>query len=303
MSVKTHLLPSQQSLFTGRNSFVKFAATVAFVTLNLALGNSAFAQTTFEDAMNAKLNALAAVPDKQVKAQMLYPNDAPSGIMAPSGFGGSGTYLFGGIGSTYPELYKNDKADLIAFGGVSVGNPVKAVNVAAGLNMADVHRFQDFSANFTVSRQLSAASSITAGGLALFASKLQSDAPGATFYLAFSHAVQWAPSKTPGCSALSYTVGFGNGRFLHKSPYDVLNGKGKDATGVFGSVTYEIVRHVNVAAEWYGTNLGVSTGIRPFRNPLSIGFGVDNLTSYSGDKASMILTLGYPLTLRRAPAN
>lgn len=282
------------------HKLVRHVAAVSIAALNFVFLNNAVAQTSFEDAMAKKLNNLVAIPDVMPKARLLYPNDAPSGIMAPSGFGGSGTYLFGGIGSTYPELYRENKADLIAFGGVSAGNPVKAVNVAVGINMVDVHKFQDFSANMTVSRQLSAASSITVGGLALFASKIQSDAPGATFYAAFSHAVQWAQSKTPGCSALSYTIGFGNGRFLHKSPFDVLNGKGEYATGVFGSVSYELIRHVNVAAEWYGTNLGISTGIRPFSNPLSIGFGVDNLTGYSGDKASMILTLGFPLSLRRA---
>lgn len=284
------------------NNFIRCVAALSFAALNFVSSNNAVAQTSFEAAMAKKLNALVNVPDILPKGQLLYPNDAPSGIMAPTGFGGSGTYLFGGMGGTYPELYRNNKTDLIAFGGISAGNPVKAVNIAVGVNMANVSELKNFSTNFAVSRQLSAASSISVGGLGLFASSKFSDASAPTFYFAFSHAVQWAHSKTHGASALSYTIGIGSGRFLHKSPNDVQSGKGKRATAVFAGVSYEVLRHVNVAAEWYGTNLGVSAGIRPFANPLSIAFGVDNLTKYSGDRASMVLTIGYPLNIRRAPA-
>lgn len=285
------------------NNFVRCVAALSFAASNFVFSTNATAQTSFENAMEKKLNSLVNVPDILPKAQLLSPNGAPSGIMSPTGFGGSGTYLFGGIGSTYPELYREKQADFVAFGGISAGNPVKAVNVAVGVNMTDVNKFKNFSANLTISRQLSTASSISVGTLGLFASSTISDSPGSTFYLAFSHAVQWAPSKTPGASALSYTIGVGTGRFLYKSPFDVQKGKGKYATAVFAGVSYEVFRHMNVAAEWYSTNLGVSVGVRPFANPLSIGFGVDNLTSYSGDRASMILTIGYPLNIRRAASN
>jgi len=286
-----------------KTNLLRCLGTIALAASSIVFSNNAFAQESFEDSMTGKLDSLIKVPDVSPAGLLLYPDDAQGSIMVPSGFGGSGTYLFGGIGSTYPELYKNNKADLITFGGVSVGDPIKAVNFAAGLNMTDVHRFRDFSANFDFSKQLSAASSISAGGLGLFANTKQSDSPGPTFYIAFSHAVQGVPSLTPGCSALSYTIGIGDGRFLDKSPDDIKSGKGKYGTAVFGSISYEIIHHVNLNAEWYGTNLGISTGIRPFKNPLSVGFGVDDLTRYSGDKASMILTLGYPLSIRRTPAN
>ncbi len=285
------------------NNFVRCVAALSFAASNFVFSTNATAQTSFENAMEKKLNSLVNVPDILPKAQLLSPNDAPSGMMSPTGFGGSGTYLFGGIGGTYPELYRKKQGDFVAFGGISAGNPVKAVNVAVGVNMTDVNKFTNFSANLTVSRQLSAASSISVGTIGLFASSVISDSPGSTFYLAFSHAVQWAPSKTPGASALSYTIGVGTGRFLYKSPLDVQKGKGVYATAVFAGVSYEVFRHMNVAAEWYSTNLGVSVGVRPFTNPLSIGFGVDNLTSYSGDRASMILTIGYPLNIRRAASN
>ena len=107
-------------------------------------------------------------------------------------------------------------------------------------------------------------------------------------------------SKTPGLSALSYTIGIGNGRFLLKSPYDILYGKGKYGTAVFGSISYEIFKRVNVNAEWTGMNFGISTGIRPFKgNPFSLGLAVSDLTRYTSDKPSMMFSIGYPLSLSR----
>jgi hypothetical protein len=226
------------------------------------------------------------------------PNDAPQTLTTPSGFGGYGTYLFGAIGGAYPQLY-HTSADLIASGGISIGNPFKAVNFAASVNMTDVHRFRDFSGNFIVSRTIPNGSSISAGALQLFAPKSESDAPGQTYYLAFSHAVQWLPSETDGSSKLTYTIGAGNGRFYDKSPDDIAAGRGSHGTAVFGSVSYEVFQHVNMIAEWSGINLGISTGFRPFENALSFGLGVGNLTRYSGDKPNLLFSVGYPLALTR----
>jgi hypothetical protein len=255
-------------------------------------------QNAFEAALYKKIDSIIAV--EAVGAQQaLYPNDAVQSLMTPTGWGGTGTYIFGGIGGAYPEVYKTNKADLITYVGACTGNPGKAVNVAAGINMTDVHRLRDFSANISVSRKLFKGSSISIGGAQLFANKKQSDAPGATFYLAFSHAVQTLQSKTRGCSKLSYTIGIGTGRFLRKSPKDIQTGKGKYGTAVFGTISYEIFQHVNLNAEWSGMNLGFSLGIRPFKNPLFFGVGITNLTRYSADKPNMVFSIGYPLSLSR----
>jgi hypothetical protein len=262
------------------------------------------AQTVFELALKKKLDSLfAPMPTPPPAAVIpgrpeLYPNDAMQAIMVPAGWGGYGTYVFGGISGEYPEVYKN-KADLGTAVGICTGNPVKLVNIAASVNMTDVHRFRDFSGNLIISRKLFAGSSISVGGLQLFADKTQSDAPGYTFFVAFSHAVQTIKSKTEGASKLSYTIGVGNGRFLYKSPKDIAAGKGKYGTAVFGSVSYEIFRHANLSAEWNGMNLGFSFGVRPFKSPLSFGVGVANLTSYSSNKPNMVFSIGYPLSLNR----
>jgi hypothetical protein len=273
--------------------------TVAAIVMGCLYVNKADAQNSFEDAITSKFDSLSRIKNTGA-AFALGPNDAATGIMVPSGWGGYGTSIFGGLSGDYPEQYTNNKPDLIVSGGVCTGNPEKAVNVAVGINMTDLHKLRDFSGNVIVSREISTGNSISAGALQLFATGKYSDSPNATFYFAYSHAVQWLPSQTPGCSALSYTIGIGNGRFLYKSPDDIAAGKGKYATAVFGSVSYEILKHTNLSAEWYGQNLGVSLTTRPFGNsPLSIGLGADNLTRYTGDKTSMIFSLGYPLSLVR----
>ena len=264
----------------------------------LISAGKAFGQDGFEKTLSRKFDSLLTRDKTQDQHDILLPNDAPQTLTTPSGFGGYGTYLFGAIGGVYPQVYTT-RADLILSGGISYGDPFRIVNVAASINLTDLHRLRDFSANFIVSRVIAEGSSISAGGLQLFADKQQSDAPGETYYIAFSHAVQSLPSETEGASKLTYTIGIGNGRFYLKSPDDVAAGRGNHGTGVFANVSYEVFEHVNLIAGWSGINLAVSTGFRPFDNALSFGFGVANLTRYSADKADLIFTVGYPLALTR----
>ncbi|MCR8556096.1 hypothetical protein KXD93_00495 [Mucilaginibacter sp. BJC16-A38] len=260
----------------------------------------ALCQNDFEKALAKKVDSLLA-PEKTGNNGMenqLMPNDAQQSATIPMGFGGFGTYAFGSIAGVYKQVYHNN-ADLIASGGFCAGDPIKAVNFAAGINMTDVHRFRDFSANFMVSRFVANGTSVSAGGLQLFASKKQSDAPGSTFFVAVSHAVQTMPSATPGASRLTYTIGIGNGRFYNKSYDDIAAGRGQHGTAVFGGISYEWIEHVNLIGEWSGMNLGLSMGIRPFKNPLSLAVGAINLLRYSGDKPSLLFSIGYPLALSR----
>ena len=294
-----HLINKRQNPVVQK---LKLKARVAVLVLTIFCfcATMANAQTTFEGSIASKFDSLFNTKQLSKSKTVFYNNSAPGSLMIPTGFGGSGTYIYGGIGGDYPELYRNNKADLIAFAGVSFGNPAKFVNISLGLNMTDVHRLRDFSGNFNISRLLPGGSSLSTGGLQLFANDKFSDSPGSTFYAAFSHAVQSVPSKSYGASALVYTVGIGTGRFRDKSSADVLSGKGRYGTSVFGSVSYELIKNVNLNAEWYGTNLALSAGVRPFKTPLSFSVGASNLVpSYSGDKVSMVFMVGFPLSINR----
>src|SRR5258708_39540127 len=193
-----------------------FKIVVFFViVLSSIFTGRAFCQDNFEREMEKKVDSLLAPDKTDIMQGHLFPDDAIQTITIPSGWGGYGAYMFGSVGGVYPQVYHTN-TDLIASGGFCVGNPVKDVNFAASLNMTNVHRFRDFSGNFMVSRIVSAGSSISMGGLQLFANHHQSDAYGTTFYFAFSHAIQTLPSATKGSSKLTYTLGIGSGRFYFK---------------------------------------------------------------------------------------
>jgi hypothetical protein len=275
---------------------------LAVLLLSL-LGTTAFAQNSaeFEKELKAKMADFFAAPNaskNEFKGPELGPSDAGGAAMVPTGFGGSGFNLFGGIGGVYPQEYTNN-ADLGGAIGVTVGNPFKFINVALSLNVSDMSELGNYSGNLILSRRIFTGSSIAGGITNLFASSSISDFAKTGYYLAFSHAVQSIPSKTPGSSRLTYGIGIGNGRFYDKSPLDVASGRGKHGTAVFANISYEIFQHVTLNAEWTGLNLGLSTGIKPFKAPLSLMLGVTNLTNYSSDKPNMVFGLGYPLTLTR----
>lgn len=280
------------------NQFLKFSFIIC-ISFSMLLPVKSFSQNAFEKGLRTKMDSLISEKGKIVISQYMLPNNSVSSIMTPSGWGSYGAFIFGVVGGIYPAGY-TDKADLIATAGVTFGSPAKAVNVAASINAARVSELQDFSVNLVLSKEIFKNSSISVGGLQMFADERISDAPYHTYYVAFSHAVQSLPSKRPGFASMSYTIGFGTGRFLLKSPYDVDRGKGKYGTGVFGSISYEILKQVNINAEWSGLNLGFSTGFRPIRNNnLTIGLGVYNLTKYTGDRAGVIATVGLPISIQR----
>lgn len=290
---------SYLNITTMSYKFVMLVVILFVFATCLFYSRTAFCQNAFETALNKKIDSLFNASVTTGSHRILFPNDVLGSIMTPSGFGGYGTAIFGGVGGIYPQVYSNGTPDLAASGGFCVGNPIKAVNFAGIVNMMDVHRFKDFSYSFILSRMIFTGSSISFGGIQLFPNKSQTDFPHATFYLAYSHAVQTIPSKSQGASALTYTIGIGNGRFLLKSIDDFVTGKGRHGTSIFGNVSYEIIKHVNLNAEWTGLNLACSAGLRPGKVPLSFGVGVTNLTHYSADTPGMIFSIGYPLSLTR----
>lgn len=275
--------------------------------ITFLFSHKTLAQNVFETSLKAKMDSIISEKGAvRFKDQILLPNNSVQSIMTPSGWGGgNATYVFGVIGGVFPAMYTDpQRGDLIAAVGISGGNPAKYVNASVSLNITRVSELRDFSANIILSRQIFKGSSISVGGLQLFASPSVSDAPDGTYYIAYSHAAQSVRSKTAGYSGLGYTIGYGIGRFLYKSPLDRLNGKGTYGTGFFANVSYEILRQININAEWSGMNLGFSSGVRPIRgSALTFGFGVYNLTKYSGDRVQYIGSLGLPIVLGKRIEN
>nr|WP_294793889.1 hypothetical protein [uncultured Mucilaginibacter sp.] len=259
--------------------------------------NNVFAQSSFEDALQKQMDVLLA-PVKGPREELL-PNPVLQSITVPSGWGGFGSYVFGGVGGNNMEPYGTDP-DLISFAGFCFGDPERAVNIAVSFNATDISNVSNFSGNLSVSRRVFVGSSISAGAMQLFANPRLSDSQGSTIYIAFSHAIQSLPSSlNPGSSKLSYTIGIGTGRFYRKSPYDIQAGRGYHGTAIFGSISYELLKKVNFNAEWSGMNLGCSLGIKPFEKPLALGIGLTNLTRFSSDKVNASFVVCYPLSIKR----
>ncbi len=282
------------------HGLIKYSILLALGVVFL-FSQDARAQNIFEAGLRTKMDSLIAEKGPtNFGDQILLPNNSIQSLMTPSGWGGgNSTYAFAVIGGVFPAMYVNPNVgDLVAAVGISGGNPKKYINVSASVNISRVDDFKDFSFNLILSRQIFKGSSISVGALSLFADANVADAPDASYYVAFSHSVQSVRSRTPGYSGLGYTLGYGVGRFLYKSPLDIANGKGRLGTGFFANVSYEIMRQININAEWSGMNLGISSGVRPLRgSALTFGFGIYNLTKYSGDRIQYIGSLGLPISL------
>jgi hypothetical protein len=213
--------------------------------------------------------------------------------MTPTGWGGAGAYIFGFIGGTFPQPYRNN-SDFVAAAGLGLGNCYKTVGLVGILNINDVDEFNNYSASFIVSRHIGKGSSLSVGALHLFADKHKTDA-GPSYYFVFSHALQNLASTNKGYSRLSYSIGVGSGRFYDKSPKDIAEGKGGNGTAVFANLSYELFKNFNVNAEWTGLNLGCGIGWRPgFKLPV-IAIGLADLTNSSGNKPRFVSSIGYAI--------
>ena len=236
----------------------------------------------------------------------LYPNLAAKGMMTPTGWGSTRAFGFGYIGGTFPQVYSNDN-DMIGGAGIGVGNSYKSISVVGIVNIHDASELNTLSGSIIASRHIGRGTSLSGGALHIFRD-YRTDAR-ASYYLALSHTSQSIKSKTPGYSGLSYTIGVGNGRFYDKSPKDISTGKGEHGTAVFANLSYELLRNMNITAEWTGINLGMALGWRPFFSATkryvgpSISLGVADLTRSSGDQPRLILSLSHAFILSKKGNN
>jgi hypothetical protein len=259
-------------------------------------------EKAFEEAYLKKMDSLFSTNDTILgivnQRPHLNPNGAGKGALTPTGWGSSGTHIFGGLGGTYPQLYLHS-VDLAGSVGLCMGNAIKYVSVVAVMNINDVSAFGNFSYGLILDRYIGKTSGIAFGAENLFPNARRNDGGGQSYYLVFSHAVQTIPSKTWGIAKLTYSIGVGTGHYATKSPKDIAEGKGKYGTIVFGNISYEICKNANLNLEWTGINMGVSIGVIPFPKCPAITIGVGDLTRFSGDKAHLVFNIGHSLTFHR----
>jgi hypothetical protein len=169
--------------------------------------------------------------------------------------------------------------------GYGMGDPVLNLGLQIGTTVSDLSEFNNFSFSFKVHRYLSRGTTIAIGGESLFSNDTFADDAGDTFYFVVSHMVQAFGSSRPGIGRVHLSAGVGSGRFARKSDRDFSEGKGRNGTVAFGNVALEVAEDTNIIFGWSGTNLlaGLSTTLQTRNVPISLSFGVTDLTNYSGN--------------------
>lgn len=272
--------------------------TAQFVTNIIPLSKPSQAKQRYQirdtittDGATIYVDTIVTVDGKAVRS--LSPNNLGKAQMTPVAWGVSGGRLFVGLGATFPNSFTtlNDAAAVV---GLTLGDPVKYIGGSVTLNILDVSEFNTLSCNIILNKHFSNSSALSVGAIQLARSKLTDGDP--TYFIVYSHALQVA-SKTPGTSALHFSVGVGSGRFYDQSIRDEQEGHPENGTAVFGNISYELFKWMNLNLEWSGVNLHAGVSVKPFRGIPSIGLGIGDITRYSGDRLRFLLSLGYSIEL------
>lgn len=259
---------------------------------------------TSERQLKRQLRSLAledprAVRDLYRAFKVPLPNGAAHTLTIPSGFGPA---IFSnqdrkvaigvGLGGVSRVPYRDEPDGGLGFG-VSFGNSFETVGVtvSASFNdLSDITNSDRISWGIEFSRYIGDGLSIAVGGENLFVGKTDGQA---SYYIVGS----WAFDKDSGFLPFDgvATLGLGSGRFAEKTARDEFEGKGRDATAVFGALTWEVSDNFNVIADWNGRNLSVGIAARLPNTPISIKLGVRDITDFTGDGPRLTGSVGMTL--------
>lgn len=224
-------------------------------------------------------------------------NEAASTMLTPTGWGSTQSFAFVSASGTPNQLYSN-KPDMGLRAGFGLGDSRKVVSLVGMVNVYDASslariKLRDVTYSFIASRSLGKWGSISVGSLNNFADTSATDGVH-SYFGAYSWAPRGLKEVTPGNPRLSFTVGVGSGKFLFKTEADMQSGRGSRGTGVFASVSYDLVKNFALNAEWTGVNLGLTTAYR-LPNKMTIFAGVAQLTRVSGDAPTFVFGVGKAL--------
>lgn len=228
------------------------------------------------------------------------PNIHGKSLTTPVAWGASGGVAFFGVGGTWPSPY-SDNADGAAVFGFGVGDPVKLAGLQVAVASVDISEWKEYSMGLHLSREIGPALGVGVGVESIMLTD-GGDA-GESYYVVFSHGVQWDPfvNRHTGKSRLHCSIGAGTNRFGDKSPVDVQSGKGEHGTYVFTNVSYEVADAFNLIMDWNGLNLNAGVArtflIPGFPFPIVTALGVADLTTNSGDGPRAVFALGTGLKL------
>lgn len=242
-----------------------------------------------------------AVRDLYRLAKVPLPNAAAHTLTVPSGYGPvvlanqEGGVSLGVAAGGVSRVPYTDQADGGIALGLGFGNAFETVGVSIGMSINDLSDFPNgdrIAWGFEVSRYLWDGLSIAVGGESLFVEETDAEE---TFYLVGSWAFDGESGLLPFDGVA--TLGIGTGRFANKTERDAFEGKGDDATAVFGALAWEVTDNFNIIGEWNGRNIAIGGAFRVPETPLSVRVGVRDLTDFTGDGPRLTGSVG--LTLAR----
>jgi hypothetical protein len=225
------------------------------------------------------------------------PNNHGKSITTPVAWGAANNVVFMGLGGTSPSPYSK-RSDGAAVVGVGLGNP-KELGVQISLISLDISEWKEYSSSLHLFKTLCNGDAFGAGvENVMLTDGGDSDK---SFYVVYSRGVQDESvlNKSANSTKLHYSIGAGTGRFGDKSPDDILDGKGKHGTYLFGNVSYEVAESFNVITDWNGLNLnaGVSKSFYINKIPFGVTVGLADLTSNSGDGVRLVGAAGFGFKL------
>ncbi len=226
------------------------------------------------------------------------PNNHGKSITTPVAWGAYNNVVFVGAGGTSPSPYstKNDGAAVL---GIGLGNPKENIGVQASIISIDIDQWKEYSSALHLFRELDNADAIGVG----VENVMLTDGgdSGKSFYVVYSRGLQYDSmlNKDIKTTKLHYSIGAGTGRFGDKSPDDILSGKGRHGTYVFGNLAYEIADSFNIITDWNGLNLnaGVSKSFKIGNLPFAVTAGAADLTRNSGDGVRFVFAGGFGFKL------
>lgn len=209
-------------------------------------------------------------------------------VTSPAGYGAQWGNIFVG-GGLQNRTRGTQSADGSLGAGFGLGNAQKYVALETSisiLSLTGANSFQRGGINLKLSRQFPKGFGIAAG------SELIANWGGidgsTSYYGAVSKMFVLRDDPTRWFSALTLSVGAGNGRFIPTTGGSI---------GVFGSAAVRLKEPVAFIADWSGQDLNLGLSLAPFRKiALYVNPAVVDLTGSAGDGARFILGVGYAYT-------
>lgn len=252
------------------------------------------------EAAALRLEDARALRDIYRANKVALPNGAAHVLTIPSGYGPTqfsnqqgGVTVGIGAGGVSRVPWTKDPDGGVGLG-LGFGNAFETVGVALGMSFNDLSTFNGDRISFglEISRYIGEGLSVAVGGENMFVRSTD----GEQSYFAVA---SWAFDRDALGSPLPFdgvvTLGLGSGRFANKSERDTFEGKGTDATVVFGALAWEVTEHVNLIADWNGRNLSIGVAAHVPRSPISVRLGVRDLTDYTGDGPRITGSVGMTL--------